>query len=256
MDTIDVRELAARLTTIESVAHMSCATSTNTLVRRVADECAVNDIRIPEAIIVAGEQRHGRGRGERTWHSPAGKGIYATALHALPTAELSVLPLRVASMVATFLREAYGIDARIKWPNDILVDGRKIGGILIEARHQEDNSYAMIGVGINVFPSENAPANAITISQASRRDAIDLRSATVAFIEQVDRELSRHPSVAEVVARWRELTVHREGDRVSCQIGAKLIEGSWQGIDDDGRALIRNGSETILVASGDIVPLD
>lgn len=255
MDTIDVRELAARLTTIESVGHMSCATSTNTLIRRVANECAANDIRIPEAIIVAGEQRHGRGRGERTWHSPAGKGIYATALHALPIAELAVLPLRVACMVATFLREAYGIDARIKWPNDILVDGRKIGGILIEARHQEDCSFAIIGVGINVFPSVGAPDNTIAISQVSKRDAIDLQSATVAFIEQVDRELGRHPSATEVVSRWRELTAHREGDRVSCHIGAKLIEGSWQGIDDDGRALIRSGSETILVAAGDIVPL-
>ncbi|MGK2859280.1 MAG: biotin--[acetyl-CoA-carboxylase] ligase [Thermoanaerobaculia bacterium] len=255
MESIDVRELAARLTTIESVAHMPCATSTNTLARRIVAECAENDIRMPEAILVADEQREGRGRGERTWHSPAGKGIYATALHALPTAEMSVLPLRVACMVATFLRETYAVDARIKWPNDILVDGKKIAGILIEARGQETGSFALIGVGINVFPSGGAPENAISISQASRRDAIDLRSATIAFIETVDRELGRHPSVAEIVERWRELTAHRAGDRVSCHIGPRVIEGVWQGIDDEGRALIRSGEETILVAAGDIIPV-
>jgi BirA family biotin operon repressor/biotin-[acetyl-CoA-carboxylase] ligase len=255
MKTLDVREIASRLSTIETVVHMSCAASTNTLVRKIADECMENDIRMPEAIVVAEEQREGRGRGERSWHSPAGKGIYATTLHALPVEELAVLPLRIACMVATFLREAYAIDARIKWPNDILVDGRKIAGILIEARHQEKGSYAMIGVGINVFPSNAAPANSVAISQVSKRDAIDLESATVAFIEQVDRELGRHPSAAEVVARWRELTAHREGDRVSCHVGARMIEGSWQGIDDSGRALIRSGGETILIAAGDIIPM-
>jgi len=128
METIDVREVAARLSTIETVVHMSCATSTNTLVRKIADECMENDIRIPEAIVVAGEQREGRGRGERTWHSPAGKGIYATALHALPAEELAVLPLRIACMVATFPRETHAIHARLKWPNDIPVDGRKHPG--------------------------------------------------------------------------------------------------------------------------------
>jgi BirA family biotin operon repressor/biotin-[acetyl-CoA-carboxylase] ligase len=255
MEPIDVRELAARLRTIESVAHMPCATSTNTLARRVVAECAENDIRIPEAVLVADEQREGRGRGERTWHSPAGKGIYATALHALPADEISVLPLRVACLVATFLRDTYAVDARIKWPNDILVDGRKIAGILIEARSQESGSYALIGVGINVFPSERAPDNAVAISQVSRRDAIDLRSATIAFIEAIDRELGHHPSIVEVVARWRELTAHRAGDRVNCHLGARVLEGSWQGIDDQGRALIRSGDETILVSAGDIIPV-
>jgi biotin-(acetyl-CoA carboxylase) ligase len=113
----------------------------------------------------------------------------------------------------------------------------------------------LIGVGINVFPSSAAPANSVAISQVSKRDAVDLESATVAYIEQVDRELGRHPSAAEVVARWRELTAHREGDRVSCHLGTKLIEGSWQGIDDFGRALIRSGGETILIAAGDIIPV-
>jgi BirA family biotin operon repressor/biotin-[acetyl-CoA-carboxylase] ligase len=233
---------------------MPCATSTNTLARRIVTECAENDIRIPEAILVADEQREGRGRGDRTWYSPAGKGIYATALHALPPAEINILPLRIACMVATFLRETYAIDARIKWPNDILVDGKKIAGILIEARSQESSSFALIGVGINVFPGAGAPENAISIAQASRRDAIDLRSATIAFIEAVDRELGRHPSVVEVVEVWRKLTSHRPGDRVSCHIGPRIIEGAWQGIDDQGRALIRSGEETILVAAGDIIP--
>lgn len=255
MVTIDVREIASRLSTIETVAHLSCATSTNTLVRKIADECMENDIRIPEAIVIAGEQRGGRGRGERSWHSPGGKGIYATALHSLPAEELGVLPLRIACMVATFLREAYAIDARIKWPNDILVDGRKIAGILIEARLQEKGAYAMIGVGINVFPSNAGPANAVAISQVSNRDAIDLESATIAFVEQIDRELGSHPVATEVVGRWRGLTAHSEGDRVSCHVGAKLIEGSWLGIDDSGRALIRSGGETILIAAGDIVPM-
>ena len=254
METIDVRELAARLSTIESVAHMPCATSTNTLARRILNECAENDIRIPEAILVADEQREGRGRGDRTWHSPAGKGIYATALHAIPSGEVNSLPLRVACMVATFLRETYAIDARIKWPNDIQVEGRKIAGILIEARTQDAGAFALIGVGINVFPSAGAPENATSILEVTTRDAIDLRSATIAFIEATDLELGRHPSTEEIVERWRSLTAHQTGDRVSCHLGARIVAGSWQGIDDQGRAMIRSGEETILVSTGDIIP--
>jgi BirA family biotin operon repressor/biotin-[acetyl-CoA-carboxylase] ligase len=252
---IDVRALAGRLTTIRSIAYIPRVTSTNTIARRVVQECVENEIPIPEAVIIAGEQTGGRGRGARTWSSPAGKGIWATVLHTLPTERLSVLPLRIATIVASFLRDTFDADARIKWPNDILVDGRKIAGILIEGRNHDGDTYVIIGTGINVFPSAELPDTAVALTDVARRDHVDLESATTAFVEHLDRELGQVVDAGEVVSAWRALSVHRRGDRISCTIGDRHVEGTWLDIDDHGRALLRQGDETIPVSAGDLIAI-
>ena len=144
IDTRIVRNLKA----IESVAVIPRVASTNLIARRIVTECIENELSLPQAIIIAGEQFAGRGRNDRRWSSPPGKGIYATTLVTRPARELPLVPLAMASFIAIFLRAEYGIDARIKWPNDILVDRRKIAGILMEARIQEDRVFLLIGTGI------------------------------------------------------------------------------------------------------------
>jgi BirA family transcriptional regulator, biotin operon repressor / biotin---[acetyl-CoA-carboxylase] ligase len=253
---IDLVALAERLTTIESIAWMPRVTSTNTLARMVARECVENEIQMPRAMIIAAEQTGGRGRGSRSWSSPAGKGIWATTLYTVPTGQLAYLPLRIATVVASFLREAFAVDAKIKWPNDILVGGKKIAGILIEGRNQDADAWVMIGVGINVLPSNALPDTAVSVADASKLDRIEVVDATIAFVEYFDRELGREPDPAEIIDAWRALASHRRGDRVSCTVGDKLVEGTWLDIDDDGRALIRKGEETIVVAAGDVIAIE
>jgi BirA family transcriptional regulator, biotin operon repressor / biotin---[acetyl-CoA-carboxylase] ligase len=253
---IDVVALAGRLTTIESIAWMPRVTSTNTLARLVAKECAENENPMPRAMIIAGEQTGGRGRGSRSWVSPAGKGVWTTTLHTIPSRGLSVFPLRVATIVASFLRETFGVHARIKWPNDILVDGKKIAGILIEARNQNDESWVMIGVGINVFPDDALPDTALTLAEAAARAHVDLGVATTAFVEDFDRELGRELDPPQVIDAWRTLAAHARGDRVSCNLSDRLVEGTWLDIDDAGRALIRRGEETIVVSAGDVMTIE
>src|SRR5262245_44735401 len=138
---LDTRTLVDRLTTVECIAVISRVASTNLLARRVVDECIQNEVPLPNAMIIAGEQTAGRGRNTRQWSSPPGKGIYATTLLMRPAGELAMVPLEIANIIASYLREIFGIEARIKWPNDILVDGRKIAGILIEARMHDDHAY-------------------------------------------------------------------------------------------------------------------
>src|ERR1700753_1068423 len=134
MTTLDTRQLVARLTTLESIALIPRVSSTNLIARRIVNECIENELSLPSAMIIAGEQFAGRGRNTRSWSSPAGKGIYATTLIARPLQELPLVPLAMANIVAGYLCEVFGLDARIKWPNDVFVQGRKIAGILIEAR--------------------------------------------------------------------------------------------------------------------------
>src|SRR3954463_9153864 len=145
---MDTREIVDRLTTIESIAVIPRVASTNLVARRIVNECIENELSLPQAMIIAGEQFAGRGRNARQWSSPAGKGIYATTLMMRPATELPMVPLEIANIVASFLRETFAVDARIKWPNDILVSGRKIAGILIEARLHEEHVYLLVGTGV------------------------------------------------------------------------------------------------------------
>src|SRR5215212_5295393 len=145
---IDPRQIVPGLTTLESIAVIPRVASTNLIARRIVAECIQNELSLPQAMIIAGEQFAGRGRNERSWSSPAGKGIYATTLITRTAAELPLVPLEMANIVATYLRDVFGIEAGVKWPNDVLVSGRKIAGILIEARLQNDRAYLLIGTGI------------------------------------------------------------------------------------------------------------
>src|SRR5437764_15129084 len=177
--SIDTRRLVDRLTTIESIAVIPRVASTNLVARRIVNECIENELSLPKAIIIAREQFAGRGRNARQWSSPAGKGIYATTLLPRPARELPLIPLEMANIVASYLREVFAVDARIKWPNDILVGGRKIAGILIEARSHDDRVYLIIGTGVNVEPvqGDDRP-NSVAIAEVSARDFRGVAGAT------------------------------------------------------------------------------
>lgn len=250
---IDVRAIAARLQKVESLTWMPSVSSTNTIGRRVIDECIENEIILPFSIVFAGSQKAGRGRESREWHSPAGRGIYATILLSRSAHEISLLPLETALLVARFLDEVYGIDAKIKWPNDILTDGKKIAGILLEARTHEETTFVAVGIGLNVLPIESTEAPAATsIAESSRRGHVDVDSATTAFAEFLDRD-GFERGEREIVSEWRRRSAFHQGDRVNCHLAGNEISGSWEGIDEQGRALIRSGARLLTISAGDII---
>lgn len=254
MISVDTRDIVRNLRTIESLAFIPRVASTNLVARRIVNECIENELSLPQAMIIAGEQTAGRGRNDRQWSSPAGKGIYATTLLTRTARDLPLVPLAMANIVATFLRDTYGIDARIKWPNDVLVDGRKIAGILIEARMQEDRVYMLIGTGVNVEPVEDAARpNAIAISEASPKNFTGVGDATRAFVEHVDQQLTGPLEHDEVLAQWRALSVHKPGDRIHCVFGERTVSGTWTGIDEHGRAMLNTSDGPIAVSAGDLV---
>ncbi len=251
---IDTRDVVARLRTIESLALIRRVASTNAVGRRVVTECIEHELSLPQAMIIAGEQFAGRGRNQRSWSSPAGKGIYATTLLTRPASEVPMIPLAMANIVASFLCDVYAVDARIKWPNDILVGSRKIAGILIEARVHEERAYLLIGTGVNVEPvKDDDRPNAVAISEVSQRYSGGVDEATVAFIEHVDERLSHPFEREEVLAEWRRLAVHQAGDRITCVLADRTVSGTWSGIDEQGRALLQSSGEMIAISAGDLI---
>lgn len=252
MSNLDVRQLVSRLDHIESVALLSSARSTNDVARRVVAECAEGELPLPSAMIVALEQTEGKGRGQRTWHSPSGSGIWTTLLLERPVAAMSLLPLEAGILVADFLRDRFALEARIKWPNDVLVEGRKLAGILIEARTRNSTSLAMIGIGINVLPlGGDAPAGSASAAEMSGRSAV-LAEEIEAFALRLDRELFDGEAAPSIIGRWRALCAHREGDLVSFHHGESVLRGSWRGIDEAGHARIEVDGAVRSFAAGEI----
>lgn len=250
---IDTRTVVPRLRTIESLAMISRVASTNLIGRRIVNECIENELSLPQAMILAREQFAGRGRNERSWSSPPDKGIYATTLLTRPARELALVPLAMANIVASYLRETFAIDARIKWPNDILVGGRKIAGILTEARVQDDRVFLMIGTGVNIEPwQDDTRPNATSIRENTSRFS-GVGAATVAFIEHGDEQLSHPFEHDDVLAQWRAHTVHQPGDRIQCVIGDRTVSGTWMRIDEDGRAVLNTAEGAMAVSAGDLI---
>ncbi len=233
---------------------MTRVSSTNSVAQRIVAECVANDLSLPQAMIIAEEQYAGRGRNQRTWSSPARKGIYATTLLTRSARDLALIPLEMANIVASYLRERFAIDARVKWPNDVLANGMKIAGILIEARVQEDRAFLIIGTGVNVEPvaSDDRP-NATSIHELAPDRFRGLEEATLAFIEHVDSQLSRPLARDRVLGEWRSMTIHSPGDRITSVVNDRRISGTWSGIDDEGRALINDGSVTLAISAGELI---
>ena len=136
-----------------SFQFLSIADSTSAILKGFVRQ----DLFIPGAV-AAREQTAGRGRGNNVWQSPAG-GLYLSV--SLPVAEVSLLPLVgpcIACDVARWLQERFSVAARIKWPNDWLVEERKLGGLLMElVRSAQGRLVVVAGLGLNVFHTPQVP---------------------------------------------------------------------------------------------------
>lgn len=146
-----------------------------------ADVAAAARAGAPEGtVVVADHQTAGRGRLDRTWESPPGSGLVMSALlrpHGLDPAAWPWIPLMTGVAVADAVRDA-GLGPRLKWPNDVEIDGRKLAGILVERVETTDGPAAVIGIGLNVaMTADQLPVPAATSlslegSNATRDDVL------------------------------------------------------------------------------------
>jgi BirA family biotin operon repressor/biotin-[acetyl-CoA-carboxylase] ligase len=175
-------------------------------------------------VFVTDHQSAGRGRLDRRWETPPGTALLASFV---------VTPHPLLSLAAgVAAAEACGPGARLKWPNDVLIEGRKAGGILVEM----SAAKAIVGVGINLTW---APPGAARVDQ-SRDVLLD------ALIERLGVWVSATP--AAIAQRWRELS-DTLGRRVRVELAGRVLEGVAQDIAEDG-SLIVDGER---VSAGDVI---
>jgi BirA family transcriptional regulator, biotin operon repressor / biotin---[acetyl-CoA-carboxylase] ligase len=210
------------------------------------------------AVVVADQQTAGRGRRGHAWFSPPASGLYVSVVLAPRLAAID--PLRATQLVtlgagvaiAEALETAAGLQADLKWPNDLYVGGRKLAGILAES----SGDTVILGYGINVAPSAFPP---------------ELRDRVTSIESELGRGVDRHELFAETLAAlsrryedllsgrfdaildaWRRRAPAAVGARVSRTVDGTVERGVTEGIDDRGALLVRVGERIERIVSGEL----
>ena len=223
--------------------------STMTIAARLArDGCASG------TLVGADAQSAGIGRHGHAWHSEAGAGLYVSMVLRLPVGAHSLPVVMLALGLATqeAISKAAEIAADLRWPNDVLIGGRKCAGIL--AQLEGDAIVAGIGINVNhtIFPREIAPlATSLKLAGARGVSREDLLVALVDAVDECLKILADQGADA-ILHLFTRASTYAEGRRVRVEKDGAMIEGVTCGVDRSGFLLIRqdDGKETTILAGG------
>lgn len=217
-------------------------TSTNDVMERLARDG------VKEGMVVFAEsQTKGRGRLGRVWMSPPGKGLWLSVLlrpNLRPMAATQ-LTIMAATALTRAIRGVAGIKPEIKWPNDILIRGKKVAGVLTELSAELDTvKYIILGIGVDVnqstyeFPPElSALATSLQIETGRTIPRAELAAA---LLRELDYDYNRISlgKFEEVADEW-EANCHTIGGNVAIRVGDRQIRGRAESLDADGALLLR-----------------
>ena len=210
--------------------HYRITDSTNARARELASERAPSG-----TIVTAGEQTAGRGRRGRQWTAPAGKAVLCSAILSPLDARHALLPLAVPVAVCEAAESLGPLECRVKWPNDVWADERKLAGILIEAKPP---AWAVIGIGLNVsiapdeFPADlRQPATSVG-SGVSTEEAVAALCESLDEWVEADRDRLLEEFRARDALRGREIGWAGAGSET--QEGTGVADG----IDDRGNLVV------------------
>ncbi len=239
------------------VVYFASTPSTNMEARVLAEQGAAEG-----TVVLAEQQTAGRGRQGRTWHSPAGGGVYMSVLlrPGCTLQNVPVLTLLTAAAVTEAVRKMTGLPAVAKWPNDVLIHQRKVCGVLVEAGVVADMlDYAVLGVGINVSADSSklgleVPDTAISLCEAVTGEHMAgvaeqapegwrIPRAPVArhVLEALEEWYTLFCTQGEsaVVSRWKSCS-HIVGHHIRLGRGDAVITGQVLDVDDSGRLLLKD----------------
>lgn len=225
---------------------------------------AIIDGRAPEFVVVlAEEQSGGRGRRGRVWSSPPKQGLLVSFAFSYPhgtPVRVEEWPLFAALTVRQMIEETSGVPAKIKWPNDILVDGRKICGILTELGTGTYQRYLVIGIGINVntaiedFPPEVCErADSLAHMTGREHDRNELAARLIERMHATYLDVLRGLNFAALRSEWLS-HCSSIGQRARIAQGFQTLEGFVETIDERGSLLLvdEQGKRHTLI-SGEII---
>ncbi len=230
--------------------------STNTLALEAAAACA------PEgSVFLAEQQTAGRGRGHNQWHSAKSTGIYCSVVlrPAVPPSDVVILTLAAGLAVQSAVQE---IDSRVnpdlKWPNDLLAEGKKVCGILTEMSSEATSvRYIVAGIGLNVnhvtFPDELEPiATSLRLITGAEWSRIEVCAALLKSLDREYRNLLKNPNAhADILRRFEEGSSTARGREIWIE-ETPALDGITEGLDQHGFLQIRTREGLKTVYSGTV----
>lgn len=231
--------------------------STNDVAARLLKTCEEADQEVTSAtVIVAGEQTRGHGRGDNAWVSPAG-GLYCTWLGKVGANELTTLPMAVGVVCAESLEQVCpGLRVGLKWPNDLVHEGKKLGGAVCHARGSGDRMCVRIGVGINleVTPrlARNDPTRAVSLRELGWKGKLAPTIWTIVgmLVDGLPGALDRPEDTR---ARWGERLIHRPGELLRVRLEERVVTGRFLSVTAAGHLEVEVEGHVEVLASGDLI---
>jgi BirA family transcriptional regulator, biotin operon repressor / biotin---[acetyl-CoA-carboxylase] ligase len=259
-DSLAVLELDPGIETLrlgKTVVFRQVTGSTNEDLWKLAERGAAEG-----TAVLAEAQEAGRGRRGRRWESPSGRNLYLSVLlrPALPPWEATLITLLGAVEVCRTIEELFGLEARIKWPNDVLLTGRKVAGILAEMQaEQEAIRFLILGIGVNLnmtgdmFPDELLYPG-VSVAMVLGRPVDRLRFTRRLF-ERIDwgyDEFLRSGG-PPLVREWMRLCAHPDA-LLEVSTPAGLRAGIFRGLDADGAMILETeGGQRETIRAGDVI---
>jgi BirA family biotin operon repressor/biotin-[acetyl-CoA-carboxylase] ligase len=213
----------------------------------------------PDGVVVgANEQSTGRGRRGHTWQSPPGRGLYFSWLcrPALQASALPLITLAAGVGVHRGIEQATGLSTDLKWPNDVLVNGRKLAGILAEGCSLgSPEQSVIIGVGVNLRPAVYPPevaslATSLEVELGEPPERGQLLVEVLCGLADCVAALGHDRD--GILRAWRDAAPSAVGTRVEWTDGMETRHGTTEGIDDRGALLIRTAETVERVMAGEI----
>ncbi|MCL5878669.1 MAG: biotin--[acetyl-CoA-carboxylase] ligase [Deltaproteobacteria bacterium] len=253
----DIEHKLGSLQFIKNIVYYPSVESTNTATEKLAHNGCEE-----WTVVVADSQNNGRGRQGRLWHSPPGVNIYTSFLlkPALSYEHFPAISLLAGMVVAIVVERFTGCDAELKWPNDVLVGGKKISGILLELGHDSRNKPSIVvGIGININSDIEHYLEELSISATSMKVLTDTtfdRAGILAFLYRVFHEWytvycdrGGFNGIREKYMQMFKMI----GRHVQIDNGAEIITGFVKDIDAYGGLVLKSThNETIHIKSGDV----
>ena len=215
------------------------------------------------AVVLAEEQTAGRGRAGRAWHSQRGTGIYATLLlrPRLAPVEAPLLTMMAGISAHTAMQAVAQLSVDLKWPNDLMSRGKKVGGILTEMYAEPAQvRFVIVGIGINVnqenFPPElGAIATSLRLETGRTQSRLEL---LVRLLREFENDYNRFltDGAQSVIARFAALSSYVSGKRVRVTNGKESFTGVTGGLSREGLLqVLRDGGQMTTVMAGDVAEL-
>lgn len=255
MTEAEIKSLMHTEWVAKEVLYFDTIDSTNTKAQELAEKGYPSG-----TLVVADKQESGKGRRGRSWVSPSGTGIFMTLMIKpdINPNNASMLTLVAALAVAKAITSVTGEEAMIKWPNDIVVNGKKVCGILTEMNAQFDYiNHIVVGIGINVhnesFPEEiSQMASSLMIEAGGKRfHRAQIIAETMSYFEQYYDTFLKTQDLSALVREYDELLVNRNKS-VRVLDPKEPFDGKAMGITPRGELIVDTWESRKLVSSGEV----